>query len=68
MKTHEKEVLRSEIAAEIQRRLAAGETREQIAQDIGVHPVTVWKWAQGREIRDSSLSLISLLSRRSQAA
>lgn len=55
------EALRRRVAEVIQRRRAAGETLEQIADSIGVHWITVWKWEQGRHIRESALSLLALV-------
>ncbi len=53
--------VRQQVSAAIKHRRDSGETLEQIAADLGVHWVTVWKWEQG-QVRDSTCALVRLIS------
>ena len=53
------EITRERIRAAIKQRLATGETRQAIAQSLGVNTVTVWRWEKG-QVQDSTCALIEL--------
>jgi DNA-binding XRE family transcriptional regulator len=55
------ETTRERIRTAIRRRLAAGETRQAIAQSLGVNTTTVWRWEVG-QVQDSTCALIELVA------